>query len=330
MLRSYKFPFVFDPKLLTNDLNYVQQVAWEHHINRAHYDGVWTGIALRSVNGTATNIIPFSGENFQYQDTPLLAECPYFQQVLETFQCPFRSIRLLQLESGSIIKEHTDAGLEYEQGEIRLHIPIITDPEVYFYLDGERIVMNPGECWYTNVKLPHHVENRSGVNRVHLVIDCDVNDWLRSYLDVELERSYDLSKSDDQRKQRYFSVLYSPAPIPAASLINALSRYRHQHNGISPQFASENQNYSLIWKDKDTSTSWIITINPSPPPSFQAEMQDIARRLNSGVEVGSCLVIETMPDPRGEYQAAFDELLQSLKAAISNASIYHAGSGQIG
>ena len=39
--------------------------------------------------------------------------------------------------------------------------------------------MGAGEAWYTNVCLPHSVENRSAVNRVHLVLDMEVNDWVR-------------------------------------------------------------------------------------------------------------------------------------------------------
>jgi Mg/Co/Ni transporter MgtE len=37
--------------------------------------------------------------------------------------------------------------------------------------------MQPGEAWYTNVNLPHSVENKGQTNRVHLVIDCIRNEW---------------------------------------------------------------------------------------------------------------------------------------------------------
>jgi hypothetical protein len=42
--------------------------------------------------------------------------------------------------------------------------------------------MNEGELWYLNVNQPHHVTNRSTTDRIHLVIDCVVNDWLREVL----------------------------------------------------------------------------------------------------------------------------------------------------
>lgn len=64
-------------------------------------------------------------------------------------------------------------------GEVRLHVPITTHPDVAFFLGGERVVLQPGECWYLDFNRPHRVDNPSDTDRVHRVLDCDVNDWLR-------------------------------------------------------------------------------------------------------------------------------------------------------
>jgi hypothetical protein len=47
-------------------------------------------------------------------------------------------------------------------------------------LGGQRVVMNEGECWYNDFNLPHSVANHGTTDRVHLVIDCVLNDWLRA------------------------------------------------------------------------------------------------------------------------------------------------------
>ena len=39
--------------------------------------------------------------------------------------------------------------------------------------------MAEGECWYHNFNLPHSVENRGDVERLHLTLDCMVDAWLR-------------------------------------------------------------------------------------------------------------------------------------------------------
>jgi len=42
--------------------------------------------------------------------------------------------------------------------------------------------MAEGECWYLDFNLPHYVDNRSSDDRIHLVVDCHVNDWVTSLL----------------------------------------------------------------------------------------------------------------------------------------------------
>jgi hypothetical protein len=86
-------------------------------------------------------------------------------------------VRLLQLAVGAEIKPHSDNCLGYEDGSFRLHIPIITNSEVEFILDGTRLVMNEGECWYIDANFIHSVANKGSQDRIHLVIDGIKNDW---------------------------------------------------------------------------------------------------------------------------------------------------------
>src|SRR5205085_10556644 len=104
------------------------------------------------------------------------------------------------LAAGSKIREHRDLNLGDETGEVRLHIPIVTNPAVEFFLDGVRIVMNEGECWYLNFSLPHRVDNRGVTDRIHLVIDCQVNDWLRELIESDgaSDQNVDLETSTNE------------------------------------------------------------------------------------------------------------------------------------
>jgi hypothetical protein len=67
-----------------------------------------------------------------------LSRSPYLREVLTTFRCPLQAVRLMKLNVGAIIKEHTDAELYFEAGEARIHMPIITHPDVEFIVDRER------------------------------------------------------------------------------------------------------------------------------------------------------------------------------------------------
>jgi aspartyl/asparaginyl beta-hydroxylase (cupin superfamily) len=85
---------------------------------------------------------------------------------------------------------------------VRLHIPIITDPRIDFFVNNRKVVMNEGECWYINFNLPHRVYNNSDIDRVHLVIDCVVNDWVRSIIEISEAESEALlaARSTDAEK----------------------------------------------------------------------------------------------------------------------------------
>jgi hypothetical protein len=102
--------------------------------------------------------------------------------VLDAFECELSCVRLLKLAAGSSIKEHRDDGLSAVHGEARVHIPIVSDDDVEFFLDGELVPMQVGEAWYLDLELPHRVDNRSDRDRVHLVIDCIVDAWLDDLL----------------------------------------------------------------------------------------------------------------------------------------------------
>ena len=179
IIKYLKLPFLFDKGLLQQEVHTLSALPWLPHYQVKHYEGEWTAIPLRSIGGNADDVIISPTDNRNYQDTIFLERSPYLQKVLQSFQCPLQAVRLLKLNAGSIIKEHRDAELNFERGEIRLHIPVCTHPDVEFFLDKERISPQEGECWYMNFNLPHSIRNNSSVNRVHLVIDALVNEWVK-------------------------------------------------------------------------------------------------------------------------------------------------------
>jgi hypothetical protein len=66
-------------------------------------------------------------------------------------------------------------------GQVRLHVPIITNDRVIFRVGGEEIRMLPGQVYYANFAKRHSVRNDGGEARLHLVMDLQVNDWLAQY-----------------------------------------------------------------------------------------------------------------------------------------------------
>jgi hypothetical protein len=179
MIKYLQLPFQFDVARMQEEVMQLADTRWKLHYQVMHYEGSWSAIPLRSIDGATDHIIIAPDGNTNYQDTIFLEQSPYLKEVLAQFHCPLLAVRLLKLDAGAQIKEHRDAELHFEKGEIRLHIPVITHDEVYMYLDNERVHPKEGECWYMNFNLPHAIRNESPVNRIHLVIDAVVNDWVK-------------------------------------------------------------------------------------------------------------------------------------------------------
>lgn len=182
MPSAVKLPFSFDPALLKSALAEIEDEEWTPHFNKQYYEGDWSGVALRSTNASASLLYPEPKKTVTYSDTPLLERCGYFREVLSTFKCPLEAVRLLRLGAGAQIREHSDFDLGIAYGVARLHVPIQTSADIKFFLNNERVPMREGECWYLDLSLPHRVENMSEIDRIHLVIDCVVNDWVRSII----------------------------------------------------------------------------------------------------------------------------------------------------
>ncbi|MEO7548240.1 MAG: aspartyl/asparaginyl beta-hydroxylase domain-containing protein, partial [Ramlibacter sp.] len=138
-------PFSFDVARLREDLAAVETSGWISHFNTGAYEKNWGCIPLRSVGGIAGHIMPVEGGDFQ--DTPILARCPYFSEVIDSFPCEKTSIRLMSLESGGVIKEHRDEAASIDDGMTRLHIPVQTSKRVTFRIDGEEVHFTAGGTW---------------------------------------------------------------------------------------------------------------------------------------------------------------------------------------
>jgi len=182
VLASTRLPWPIDARLLRMDLHALAPDAWVPHFNTACYDGEWSGVALRSVGGQIGRLYPDPTLGAAFADTPQMVHCPGVQAVVAQLRCPLLAVRFLRLGPGSRIREHSDLNLGFEDGEVRIHVPVATDPTVEFRLDGQKIEMAEGEAWYLNLNLPHGVTNLGSQPRIHLVIDCVVNEWLGAQL----------------------------------------------------------------------------------------------------------------------------------------------------
>lgn len=209
MIKYLQLPFHFDVRKMQDEIRQINNQAWNLHYQKLHYEGDWSAVPLRSIDGDAGNIFVSPENNAEYKNTVFLNNSAYFQEILSSFKCPLSGVRLLKLNAGAVIREHKDAELCYEKGEIRIHIPVATRNDVEFYLDNERMDLKEGECWYMNFNLPHSVNNKSKVDRIHLVIDAKVNEWVKRLFSQQVINKKEIEEPghDDATKKQIIEQL---------------------------------------------------------------------------------------------------------------------------
>jgi len=113
---------------------------------------------------------------------PRLAECPAIEQAI--FHLPSRVLDacLKLLGPGGFVHEHRDMTGAAPLRVVRLHVPIVTHPDVDFCVNGMRLFLRPGEAWILDTSYRHSVANRSPVERVHLVVDLELDRALSALL----------------------------------------------------------------------------------------------------------------------------------------------------
>jgi hypothetical protein len=125
-------------------------------------------------NSAARLISVEGGENEELNGvmrmTPHLERSPDMRQVLASFGVVWSRSRLLRLGAGAVVPVHADIHHHWFY-RVRLHMPLLTRPEVQFTCDGQTVHMAAGEVWvFDNWRL-HHVHNPTESQRIHLVGD---------------------------------------------------------------------------------------------------------------------------------------------------------------
>ncbi len=152
----------FDADRMREEIDRIPPSAWAAHPNDIPGN---SSIRLISVNGTQNDDV-----NGRMAMTPHLAKLPYLRQILGSFGVVWGRSRLMRLAPGASVPQHADINYHWFT-RVRLHIPIVTEPEVRFFCGDESVHMAAGEAWlFDNWRL-HRVENASDRERIHLVAD---------------------------------------------------------------------------------------------------------------------------------------------------------------
>lgn len=179
-----KLPFTFDTEKMLADIERMNLPGF------VYYDVM----PLRGPAHVVDSSIPFpppaddyaDGSWCDWLDTPALRNSPYLNEIVDFFKdkTTVTLVRLLRLEAGAVVKEHTDPtlGIQIERSVIRLTIPILVNDQVTFYLNKKPLDMQLGECWYLRLTDPHSIVNGGETQRINMSIDMIPNEWVTGLL----------------------------------------------------------------------------------------------------------------------------------------------------
>lgn len=105
-------------------------------------------------------------------------------------KCKIKNLMFYSMLPGGNIPPHRDMVGNIGFGGLRLHIPVVTNPDVNFVVSGKKVVMSVGELWALDTSYTHSVSNFGKENRIHLVMDVIVNDWVKDLLPPKNLRYY--------------------------------------------------------------------------------------------------------------------------------------------
>ena len=212
---TVRLPRTYSVDLLERDLQTLRGVPTAPQPGPYH-KGEWTGIALYSMGGK-DSVYPSAPGMDRYQETESVRRTPYFKKILDDLECPKEVVRLLFLPPGGHIKDHFDFHTNFQFGLLRLHIPILTHPDVIFTIDGQRMNWKAGELWYGDFSRVHSVLNNSQIVRVHMVIDVQINDFVLGLFPADFV---------ERRRAEGISMTHESIPASEAELRRFICDFR--------------------------------------------------------------------------------------------------------
>lgn len=133
----FRLPVRFDAERLAAEVAALPAGAWSRH-PKEHAGN--TAARLITAGGGDNDAV--SGE---MKPTSTLASCPYTQQVLASFDTVWSRSRFMRIAAGGSVPQHSDINYHWFH-RVRLHVPVVTRPEVRFHCGGESVHMAAGEA----------------------------------------------------------------------------------------------------------------------------------------------------------------------------------------
>ena len=179
--------------------------SWADHYSSYNKGNTWQAFSLRGFDASDPFFIEKPAEmsrkwkednahrlSVPCSDTVALEKFPETMKVVAKLPGEKERVRFMKLKANvGELSRHADI-TDREAGTkdgaiVRLHIPIVTHPEVVFTswdLSGKEVKLSMPErsLCYIDTRKPHRAKNTSSVDRIHLVVDLRASEDIRKLL----------------------------------------------------------------------------------------------------------------------------------------------------
>jgi hypothetical protein len=198
-----------EQKIIREELTFYESdpKIWEQHYSSYNKRQSWTAFSLRGFKPEDPGFIikpaemskQWKEENHDLLEnvceaTPAAEFFPKTLQIIERYLPQKKErVRFMRLAPGGELTRHadiTDREAGTREGKImRMHIPIVTNPDCLFRTmglrgDGHETHFKERGLYYLDTRKPHAVKNGGSVARIHLVIDTVSDERLRGRLEA--------------------------------------------------------------------------------------------------------------------------------------------------
>ncbi len=277
-----RLPLRFDAARLAVEASRLAASAWMPHPSGMRGN---SAVALISSGGGDND--SFHGEKAA---TPHLAKCPYMRQAMASFGTVLSRSRLMKLAAGAEVSLHVDFNYHWFS-RVRIHIPVVTNPNVIFHCGEEGLHMRSGECWIFDSWRRHRVVNQGAEDRIHLVIDtCGSSQFWNMVRGVEQAPSDAVTVAAQQvpfkpgsqaelKVERYGAAAVM-APGECAALVEDLIvdflSNPNNDRQLADAYAAALRGFAQDWREL-----WLLHGDePTARPRYRALILDMRRRMH--------------------------------------------------
>lgn len=170
-----RLPVSFDLAKLLGEFHTLADALWGTRGGRV-------GVHVQTEAVFLRGYAPAEGD-LPIEDREVLASLPFTRTLIyETFQAPPQRCLFAKLRANGEIRPHIDQGAYFER-TVRIHFPVVTNPQAIMLADKQSFHMQVGEAWALNNSAVHGVVNKHPTEaRTHLICDYLPTEHLRQLL----------------------------------------------------------------------------------------------------------------------------------------------------